>query len=233
MEIYGQEADIEEELTGLVEEVNSLFNQQKSYVNKPAEEAAVSGYQPPIKGTFYNSGGFSLTSPNPRHPQGHMGVDMRASSGTAIYPMAPGVVTNVGTDPKGGNIVNIQHANNVKTYYAHMATAKVHKGDKVGYDTVIGTVGNTGNANQTWPHLHFQVWQDGQIQDPARFFSIPKYTNVDKAKEKWWASDEAKEEAQSFNMKKHVSEHRVAFTNQVNKLSKITETYYHLTTYLK
>jgi murein DD-endopeptidase MepM/ murein hydrolase activator NlpD len=219
------EAD-DAELENLVNELSSMLSQQKS----PAQ--AVSGYQAPIKGAFYNSGGFTPSAATPNHPSGHAGIDMRASAGTAIYPMAPGVVTRVGTDPKGGNVVNITHANNVKTYYAHMGSVSVQNGQHVDNDTVIGTVGNSGNAKNTWPHLHLQVWSGGQLQDPAKFFTIPKYTNVDKAKEKFWLSDEAKQEAQAFNMKRHVQS-KPAVASRFDPLEKRAQDYYDLAIVLK
>lgn len=223
MVLNGEDAELEE----LVKELGGLFNQQQTYV-QPATPH-INKYQAPIKEVFYNSGGFTPSAATPNHPQGHAGVDMRASTGTAVYPLAPGVVTNVGTDPKGGNIINITHPDNVKTYYAHLGTAVVHKGDKVDYNTIIGTVGNTGNARLTWPHLHFQVWKDGQLQNPANFFAIPKYTNVDKNKEKWWASEESKNEAQTFNMKQHIQSQKTAAN--IDDICKLAQFYYNKSKY--
>jgi murein DD-endopeptidase MepM/ murein hydrolase activator NlpD len=232
-------------LQQLLQETTELFGGKQKFVNPRSPETPTStpslntafekimgggNIQSPIKGTFYNSGTFSLQPTDKRHPKGHMGVDMRAAAGTPIYPLTPGVVTNVGTDPVGGNVVNIQHANGLRTYYAHCGTVKVHKGDKVDNDTVIATVGDTGNAKGTVPHLHFQVWQDGQIQNPEKYFTMPKYTNYDTKKEKWWLSDDAKQDATSFSMKQHVSDNRVAFSKDVQKLVKIAEAYYKLST---
>lgn len=221
-------------LAELLQDVTQLFGQNQKFVNNTEQEwdtaakLSPSEIQAPIKGTFYNSGNFSFTATDPRHPTGHMGVDMRASAGTPIYPMAPGVVSNVGTNPKGGNVVNIQHANGLRTYYAHMASVRVHKGDKVDNDTIIGTVGNSGDAKVTFPHLHLQVWQNDQIQNPARYFSMPPYSNVDKSKETWWASPDAKNEASSFSMKQHLADRRIAFERDVDKLHKIATAYYEL-----
>lgn len=156
---------------------------------------------------------------------------MRCQAGTPVYPLAPGVVSNVGTDPMGGNVVNVAHANGVKTYYAHLSTANVQKGDQVNTNTVLGTVGNTGNASHTIPHLHFQVWKDGQIQDPARFFSVPQYTPVSSAEQMrgTWVSEQAKQNAEAFNMKSHLAERRVAFSREVSKLVKVADKFYGLT----
>lgn len=202
----------------------------------PAAQPAsnnVGSYQAPIKGTWYSSGGFDASGAlRPNGRKGHQGVDMRAQAGTPIYPMAPGTVSSVGTDPLGGNVVNIQHANGVRTYYAHCATVKVHKGDKVDNNTVIGTVGETGNAKGTVPHCHFQVWVNNQIQDPAKFFSIPKYT-VQSAEEKKrgpWLNEQAKQDAEAFNMRRHVQQKRLAFTATVDDLVAQANQYYKLTT---
>lgn len=240
MAILGDDVGLDQ----LIEQTKLLFQQQRpagkpsgsspgtTYLPSPADNTAAEGisdegFQPPIKNEWKNSGGFSLVSPNAWHPNGHMGVDMRAQAGTPIYPLAAGVVTNVGTDPKGGNVVNVQHPNGVRTYYAHCSTVKVHKGDKVDKNTIIATVGNSGNAQHSVPHLHFQVWKDGQIQDPAKFFSIPKYTNIDAAEKQkgYWFSDEAQQEATAFNMKDHVTSGKMAFTRDVAKLTKLARAY--------
>lgn len=220
--------DDEADITQLLSQVKSLFNNQNSFVQPNTKANTNIQYQAPIKGTFYNSGNFSMSATDPRHPQGHMGVDMRAAAGTSIYPLAPGVVTNVGSNTKGGNVINIQHDNNVRSYYAHLGTVKVQKGDKVDNNTIIGSVGNTGNARETFPHLHFQVWKNNQIQNPTQFFPVPPYSNLDKTKEKWWISDEAKQEAKAFNMQNHLQDRRVAFSSNINTLLKVSNTYFKL-----
>lgn len=214
------------DLDKLIEIARGMFNVGPKTQAVPT---AVGTIQSPIKGTFYNSGNFSFQATDPRHPKGHMGVDMRASGGTSIYPMAPGVVTNVGIDPVGGNVVNISHVNGLRTYYAHMSSVKVQKGDKVDNDTVIGTVGDTGNAKGTIPHLHFQVWKDNQIQNPASYFSVPNYTNFNKNKEQVWLSEEAKEAAKSFNMKSHLAQNKAALHRKINQLTKIADIYLTIT----
>lgn len=209
-------------LEQLLQQVKQLIpSQVPDIISAPGQ------YQAPIKGNFSNSGGFS-GAPSPRHPQGHAGVDLRTAGGTAIYPMAPGTVTGVGSTPKGGNTVNIQHANGVRTYYAHMGTIQVQRGQQVGENTVIGTVGDSGNAKGTWPHVHFQVWKDNQIQDPAQYFSIPKYS-VPTSEEQQWLSSQHKQNAQSFNMKRHLDNNRTAFSNRINRLVKLARSYDQIT----
>jgi murein DD-endopeptidase MepM/ murein hydrolase activator NlpD len=224
MAFFGEDIELDK----LLKEVKDLFPntnaiKQDTILNQ--------SYQSPIKGTWHSSGGFAPADPRPNGRKGHFGVDMRAPAGTPIYPLAPGVVSNVGTDPLGGNVININHANGVRTYYAHLSTANVFKGDKVDNNTVIGTVGNTGNASHTVPHLHFQVWTNNQIQDPARFFTVPPYTNLtpEEKKNGPWLSEKAKQDAISFNMKDHMRRSRTAFSVKADILLKYSNQFYKLT----
>lgn len=211
-------------LETLLNEVKSLFGGGVKSKRAPiiTNIPGNSGFQAPIKSQYYNSGNFSPNAAtDARHSKGHMGVDLRAPGGTSIYSIAPGVVTNVGTDPSGGNVVNIQHANGVRSYYAHLGTIRVHKGDRVDNNTPIATVGNSGNAKNTWPHLHIQVWNNGQLQNPGSYFTVPQYTNVDNNKEKLWLTPNAKQLAHSFNVNQHVA--RVA--SRSDELLKLASEY--------
>lgn len=218
-------------ISEVLDSLKKLFQGKKSMPAVPSESAKPtiqSGFQAPIKGSWRNSGDYSPNAAtDARHPNGHMGIDMRAPGGTAVYPMGAGVVTNVGLDPKGGNVVNIDHGNGVKTYYAHLGTVKVHKGDKVTNDTIIATVGDTGNAKGTVPHVHFQVWNNGQLQNPGSYFSVPKYTNFDAKVEKNWLPG-AKEEAMAWSMKDHKQTTRVAFSKDVRDINRVASEFYKL-----
>lgn len=211
------------------------------------------GYRAPIHGQWFNLGGFSPTmaryddlakNPKATKGRGHMGVDMGTSAGTPVYALTDGVVSTVGTDPMGGNIVGVTHSNGLWSYYAHLSTAKVHKGDKVNSNVVLGTVGNTGNAGnpkdplttqeggRTWPHLHFGVKKDGQWVDPAQFFSIPKYDHQFATNPKkyinFWASDRAREEAQAFNMQQHNQNKKLVAERPADQLLKLANEFYKL-----
>ena len=89
--------------------------------------------------------------------------------------MTPGTVDKVYFDPKGGNSIVIKSPDGITTYYAHCDTTNVQPGDAVDSDTVIGTVGNTGDvhAQSTGPHIHLQVWNNGQLVDPSTYFTTP------------------------------------------------------------
>lgn len=72
-----------------------------------------------------------------------------------------------------GTRVQIEHRQGWVTHYCHMlqGSLKVGEGDRVEAGQVIGLMGMSGNT--TFPHLHFEVWQYGNIIDP--FIGVANY----------------------------------------------------------
>jgi murein DD-endopeptidase MepM/ murein hydrolase activator NlpD len=88
----------------------------------------------------------------------HKGQDLFAAEGTPLVALADGTVTDVRAGAGlGGNIIWL-HTSQGHWYYAHLHTfaAGLHVGQDVARGDVIGTVGRTGNARTTPPHLHIQ-----------------------------------------------------------------------------
>ncbi|GAB2778732.1 hypothetical protein GCM10027275_22730 [Rhabdobacter roseus] len=89
----------------------------------------------------------------------HEGVDIRASRGTPVVAAANGFITNVGTNRLGGNVISLSPSGlNISLYYAHLDSQLVSVGQRVKTGDTLGTVGNTGNAITTAPHLHFGIY---------------------------------------------------------------------------
>jgi murein DD-endopeptidase MepM/ murein hydrolase activator NlpD len=105
----------------------------------------------------------------------HRGVDIFAARGTPVLAVTDGWVMRVETTRVGGNVVWMQPLfGNMRVYYAHLHEQWVKAGDFVTAGQPLGTVGNTGNAITTPPHLHFGVYvrqpgRRGGAQDPAEF----------------------------------------------------------------
>lgn len=101
--------------------------------------------------------------------RGHEGVDIFAPRGTPALAAAAGHVTAVHNTRAGGRVIWVADASSGMTYYyAHLDEQHVTRGQRVNAGDVIGTVGNTGNARSTRPHLHFGVYRPGTIAiDPA------------------------------------------------------------------
>ncbi len=99
----------------------------------------------------------------------HWGLDFTAPTGTDIFCTGDGVVKAVKYSRNGyGNHVVIDHGYGYESLYAHMHKATVRKGQKVKRGDVLGLVGNTGTS--TAPHLHYEIFRNGQKIDPINFF---------------------------------------------------------------
>ncbi|WP_298031497.1 M23 family metallopeptidase [uncultured Dysosmobacter sp.] len=98
----------------------------------------------------------------------HSGIDIPAPEGEVILAAADGTVTETGFDASHGNYLVIDHGDGLQTLYAHCRNVDVQEGDPVKAGEMLGAVGKTGMA--TGPHLHFEVRQDGEIQNPVAYF---------------------------------------------------------------
>lgn len=99
----------------------------------------------------------------------HPAVDLACQRGEKVYAIGDGTVLSAGQDKLQGVWLQIDHGDGVTALYAGMAlTADYLPGDAVQFGAVIGYAGN-GMLEESalGPHLHLQVWQDGQPIDPA------------------------------------------------------------------
>jgi peptidoglycan LD-endopeptidase LytH len=103
----------------------------------------------------------------------HEGVDIFASRGTPVVSASDGIVMRVGESRLGGRVIWVwDTSRGVRLYYAHLHEQLVSTGTRVQAGDVIGTVGNTGNARGTPPHLHFGIYDTGRgAIDPFWFIA--------------------------------------------------------------
>lgn len=99
----------------------------------------------------------------------HAGIDIPAESGTAVTAAAGGTVREAGFDAERGNYLVLDHGDGMETVYAHCLSLAAEAGDTVTAGQEIATVGSTGLS--TGPHLHFEVRQDGEAQNPVAYFA--------------------------------------------------------------
>jgi len=118
----------------------------------------------------YNASGFGIRlDPFTGQRAMHEGIDFIADTGTAVVAAASGVVIFAGLHPQYGNVVDIDHGNDLTTRYAHAKKLFVKVGEFVQRGRRIGLVGSTGRS--TGPHLHFEVRYKGAAQNPMRFLA--------------------------------------------------------------
>jgi murein DD-endopeptidase MepM/ murein hydrolase activator NlpD len=102
----------------------------------------------------------------------HQGNDLFADFGTPVVAVADGTVHMVGTLPISGNRLWVYADEGDTFFYAHLSafSPEAVPGARVKAGTVLGYVGNTGDAEPTPPHLHFEIHPDGGAAvDPHPF----------------------------------------------------------------
>ncbi len=80
---------------------------------------------------------------------------------------ADGVVTFADRDSGYGRLLKINHGYGYSTMYGHLDRFLVKEGTRVTRGQAIGKVGMSGRT--TGPHLHYEVWKDGEKQNPLYY----------------------------------------------------------------
>ena len=98
----------------------------------------------------------------------HEGTDYAAAYGTPVRATADGVVTEAGRNGGYGNLIELRHANGIRTRYGHLSrfAPGLHVGQHVSQEQTIGYVGSTGLS--TGPHLHYEFLVNGRPTNPQR-----------------------------------------------------------------
>lgn len=136
------------------------------------DETASRFLQWPVQGantiSLSNPYGTPRWQPGGKTCETHTGIDIAAPEGEAVLAAAGGTVVESGYDVERGNYVVIDHGDGLSTLYGQCRDFTVEEGDTVRAGEMIGAVGKTGMA--TGAHLHFEVRQDGEPQNPVAYF---------------------------------------------------------------
>ncbi len=127
----------------------------------------------PVAGADSRDIGSGFGAPRDGGRRRHHGVDIFAPRHTFITAPSDGRVLRAGEQPVGGRTIWIRDEKRGLTlYFAHLQAHKVERNAMVKKGQVIGTVGNTGNARTTPPHLHFAIYIRGSGPvDPVNFIT--------------------------------------------------------------
>lgn len=101
----------------------------------------------------------------------HFGVDIATKPDETIKATLDGTVIFTGFSAGEGNIIQIQHTNNLVSIYKHCSSFLKSTGTRVKSGEAIGIVGNTGE-NSHGPHLHFELWFNGAPVNPQEFIAF-------------------------------------------------------------
>lgn len=98
----------------------------------------------------------------------HAGIDIPGEQGMDIGAAAGGVVIETGYDAERGNYLILDHGSGLTSLYGQCQELLAAEGDSVEAGQTIALLGSTGMS--TGPHLHFEVRQDGEAQNPVAYF---------------------------------------------------------------
>lgn len=102
---------------------------------------------------------------------GHYAIDIAASANTPIKTCFEGTVIFADWTSETGNIIIVQHENNLISAYKHNSALLKEAGEFVRSGEAIAIIGNSGE-NSTGPHLHFELWYEGAPIDPQGFIKF-------------------------------------------------------------
>jgi len=101
----------------------------------------------------------------------HYGIDIVSKSNEPVKSVAEGTVIFADWTQESGNVIAIQHRGNMVSVYKHNSALLKKVGNFVTSGQVIAIIGNTGEFT-TGPHLHFELWYNGNPVDPEEFISF-------------------------------------------------------------
>ncbi|WP_246070131.1 M23 family metallopeptidase [Mangrovivirga cuniculi] len=152
--------------------IDSAFRKQFSTVNNAILTSVVEGTEaselqeivffPPLKG---------LVSSKYNPLQNHYGIDVVAVSNDPVKCVADGTVIFSDWSQDGGYTIAVQHVGNLISVYKHNSALLKETGNFIRGGDVIALVGNSGELTDG-PHLHFELWYNGNSVNPEEFVSF-------------------------------------------------------------
>lgn len=164
---------IQQEIIKIQEDNIKLQNELKKYMeelnrnNKEAKKKVKYGkYLKPVNGKITSRFG-KRVHPVTGKESNHTGIDIAAPMGENVKASLGGEVVFSGWHGNVyGNVVIINHGNNIQTFYGHLSKVLVKQGEEVKQGDVVAKVGTTGLS--TGPHLHFEIYVNGERVDPEK-----------------------------------------------------------------
>ena len=101
----------------------------------------------------------------------HFGVDITLPENSAVYSVSDGRVLFAEWTSETGFVIIIEHLNGLTSVYKHNSSLSKTQGEYVRRGEIIGFSGNTGELT-SGPHLHFELWFEGDPVDPLDFIEF-------------------------------------------------------------
>jgi murein DD-endopeptidase MepM/ murein hydrolase activator NlpD len=118
----------------------------------------------------------------------HQGIDLFGEKHTPIVAVSDGFIIAIGDGDRSGYYVRIEHRDGWESWYMHLnndtpgtddgaggAELAYAPGLRVGMyvaaGTVVGYVGDSGNAEESSSHTHFELHHDGRAVNPYPYLA--------------------------------------------------------------
>ena len=101
----------------------------------------------------------------------HFGIDIAAPANDPVKSVLDGTVISSQWTMDSGNIIQVLHSNNMVSVYKHNSSLLKKEGETVKAGEAIALVGSSGE-NSTGPHLHFELWHNGNPVNPADYINF-------------------------------------------------------------
>lgn len=147
-----EDLDFRKDVEG--EDRYSLFN--------PAKKTSDVVFFAPLTGTITDRFNIEIK---------HFAIDIAVEAGTPVKAVADGTVIFAGWTSDTGNVIILEHAAGFISVYKHNSVLHKQEGDIVKSGEVVAASGNTGEFS-TGPHLHFELWRDGQPVNPENYIDF-------------------------------------------------------------
>lgn len=121
----------------------------------------------PVKGRITSKFG-DRQHPVTKENSFHNGIDIAAPLYTQVIAPADGKVINIYENAQGGKQLILEHADGMRTGYAHLSSYKVVRGQNIKVGQIVALTGNTGQS--TGPHLHLTLTVKGKKVNPEKYF---------------------------------------------------------------
>ncbi|MDR2586433.1 MAG: M23 family metallopeptidase [Prevotellaceae bacterium] len=140
---------------------------------KEQEQFAISERTPSqhIDGTLFFSPVKGVVSDGFNVAKNHFAIDIAAPKNSVVNAVLDGTIIFSGWTDDTGFVIQVQHTNNLISFYKHNEKLLKTTGERVKAGDAIALVGNTGSIT-TGTHLHFELWHNGSPVDPTKYIAF-------------------------------------------------------------
>ncbi|GAB4107609.1 M23 family metallopeptidase [Echinicola sediminis] len=146
----------------VIDEFESMSPDERSFERISTASFTETYFFTPLKGVV--TSGFDLSTD-------HYGVDLVTEENEPVKSVADGTVIWASWTLETGNVIAVQHSNELISIYKHNSVLLKSVGEPVSGGEVLSVVGNTGEQT-TGQHLHFELWYKGNPLNPQEFITF-------------------------------------------------------------